>query len=470
MFKQKNTQDKLSLVEKIISIADVDTVFRDIYIEHAKDLLADVLPPDVYQDIIREKNSLAKLPNSINEAMEKNDWKAVKELSRKMKDLHRWSEENEYLFNLGRKIYSSNFIYINPFSPGLYHEAGISIDDLPAIRKDIVKKFESIIPDDKSMKDFYQKRKTFFNFIKIGREFLDESKDNEVDLEEQARFALEHGDISRLEELSEKIMELKNRGSLSKSKNTASGSSEITSEDKNRFYDFNEKTLKKAENLGLKPYRAGESPEYASLIRHALTREFKSDSKGAWEKIIETDPLFKDGVPELLKTRTEVLSKHLIINSLGSRHFPDYVAEDILVEDFHERQGGNETVTPLLEMLGFNRRRSLSRLDIEHSLFINGYRIVRDELGLDPVLFKLVCIPSDIYLRLGDTLGWGKHEIWTHFDGYGVMQHSRFNAMAGGDKRFGGIYDLVTIGREYESDHVLARFAVVQRERMLRLI
>ena len=39
-------------------------------------------------------------------------------------------------------------------------------------------------------------------------------------------------------------------------------------------------------------------------------------------------------------------------------------------------------------------------------------------------------------------------------------------AMAGGDVRFGGVYDLVTIGREYISDHVMARFAVVQRKRM----
>lgn len=86
------------------------------------------------------------------------------------------------------------------------------------------------------------------------------------------------------------------------------------------------------------------------------------------------------------------------------------------------------------------------------------------------IIFKLVCIPSDIYIRLGESMEWGRHEIWTHFDGYGVFQHSRFNAMAGGDTRFGGIYDLVTIGREYESDHVIARFAVVQRKRMQKLI
>jgi hypothetical protein len=39
-------------------------------------------------------------------------------------------------------------------------------------------------------------------------------------------------------------------------------------------------------------------------------------------------------------------------------------------------------------------------------------------------------------------------------------------AMAGGDIRFGGVYDLVTIGREYESDRLIVGFAVVRRERI----
>ncbi|MBN2419830.1 MAG: hypothetical protein JXL81_10630, partial [Deltaproteobacteria bacterium] len=136
MFDIKRDQARISLIDKIINVADIDTVFRDIYINHAKELLSDILPFDNYQDMIREKNMLARLPNLINEAMEKNDWKAVKELSVRMKDLHRWSENNQNMFDIGRKIYSSNFIYINPFSPGLNHEAGVNIDDLPLIRKD----------------------------------------------------------------------------------------------------------------------------------------------------------------------------------------------------------------------------------------------------------------------------------------------------------------------------------------------
>jgi hypothetical protein len=114
------------------------------------------------------------------------------------------------------------------------------------------------------------------------------------------------------------------------------------------------------------------------------------------------------------------------------------------------------------------KRIGLSRLKIERALFSHGYGIIKNELNLDPEIFRLVCIPSDIYLRLGESFGWGKQELWTHFDGYEVLQNGSFNALAGGDTRFGGIYDLVNIRREYESERVVARFAVVQRKRMIK--
>ena len=44
---------------------------------------------------------------------------------------------------------------------------------------------------------------------------------------------------------------------------------------------------------------------------------------------------------------------------------------------------------------------------------------------------------------------------------------SRSRSRAGGDIRCGGLYDLMAAGRDYDSDRLLARFAVVQRARMV---
>ncbi len=88
------------------------------------------------------------------------------------------------------------------------------------------------------------------------------------------------------------------------------------------------------------------------------------------------------------------------------------------------------------------------------------------DLGLDPRRFRLICIPPDLHWRIGQKRGWGTQESWTHFDGYMLMPEGRFMALAGGDVRLGGVFDLVAVGRDNDSDHLFVRFAVVQRLRM----
>ena len=87
-------------------------------------------------------------------------------------------------------------------------------------------------------------------------------------------------------------------------------------------------------------------------------------------------------------------------------------------------------------------------------------------MGLDPELFRLVAIPPDIYSNLGAQRGWGRREMWTHFDGYWIREGGKLQALAGGDRRYGGLHDVVSFAPTYASNKILARFAVVQRKRM----
>jgi hypothetical protein len=95
-----------------------------------------------------------------------------------------------------------------------------------------------------------------------------------------------------------------------------------------------------------------------------------------------------------------------------------------------------------------------------------GPQILEDALALDSVEFRLVCIPYDLYTRFGRERGFGKWAHWTHFDGYQVMGGNRLRALVGGDGRFGGLYDLVSISPSDAREGVYARFAVVRRARM----
>src|SRR5262249_23267934 len=96
-----------------------------------------------------------------------------------------------------------------------------------------------------------------------------------------------------------------------------------------------------------------------------------------------------------------------------------------------------------------------------------GPRVLHEVLHLDPAAFRVVCIPPDVHLRLGEVEGWGRHPLWTHFDGYLVLADGRKRALAGGHAKFGGLYNLMGLSRDYDSDRVMTRFAVARRDRMV---
>jgi hypothetical protein len=95
-----------------------------------------------------------------------------------------------------------------------------------------------------------------------------------------------------------------------------------------------------------------------------------------------------------------------------------------------------------------------------------GDQILGERLGLEPMEFRLVCIPYDLYRRFGRDRDFGQWQHWTHFDGYQVMGGNRLRALVGGDGRFGGFNDLVSISPSDARDGVYTRFAVVRRARM----
>jgi hypothetical protein len=153
---------------------------------------------------------------------------------------------------------------------------------------------------------------------------------------------------------------------------------------------------------------------------------------------------------------------HPFLTSGGTRYLPWFGREALLVESFPE--GEPDTHSPLLEALSLPQRRGLTRLAIEDVLLSKGPQIC-EELGLDPTVYRITCVPFDIYKRLADRYGWGMQPFWTHFDGYQVTRELQLQALVGGDIRFGGADDLCAVGRAYDSEHISARFAVVRRDR-----
>ena len=158
--------------------------------------------------------------------------------------------------------------------------------------------------------------------------------------------------------------------------------------------------------------------------------------------------------------------QQIFVNSGGARYLPPPTAETVLLEDFAE-----DEIRPtrrqsfcrhwgLLNELATLVSRSSPRSCVAEA------KSYENDLGLDPVEFRLVCIPYDLYARFGRERGFGQWPHWTHLDGYQVMAGNRLRALAGGDSRFGGLYDLVSISPSDGNEGIYSRFAVVRRARM----
>jgi hypothetical protein len=400
--------------------------------------------------------------------MNTGDWDEVKRLSERMSTLKNKLERNRSLLSLGEKIYETPDIVPDPFSPGLQNLSGTSPEGLPGLRDKVLKRLETFERDDSSAAGFYNKRKKAFKAITIqisGGKGLGIGSMTEAQLHSEALQALNKGDMELLEQVADSLM--KKTSKTKTADQTASSAGQPDFEKPDRLFSFTKETLAKAEKLGFAAARADAEREHALICHRHAWHPFIGEE-------IETHPgatqvsgiPINEAIPETLKQRMGLYTLHPFINSGGARHLPDMVAEDCLVEDFPDPEEAVETaVTGLLDCLGLKKRRGLSRIKIEKALFEHETDVINNELGLEIKDFRLVCIPADLHLRLGLSRGWGQQKIWTHFDGYMILKGGKLMALAGGDVRFGGVYDLVSIGREYVSDHVMARFAVVQRKR-----
>jgi hypothetical protein len=230
----------------------------------------------------------------------------------------------------------------------------------------------------------------------------------------------------------------------------------------------------RARELGLMEVQAPALPEVSAAVEVIYTH--------AWDPIPTTPELEHEGV-----LRTEVLAEskvpaqfvteeykvlagqfiqQIFIHSGGARYLPRISAETALVENFPENDTADAS-SKLLSALSLPHRRGLARTQIENALMRFGAQILADDLNLDPIEFRLVCIPYDLYMRLGRDRNWGQWHHWTHFDGYQAVRGNRLSALVGGDGRFGGVNDLVSISRTDARDSVYVRFAVVRRARMV---
>jgi len=294
--------DPMSVVSALLEAGNVDTVYRDVYLDRARTLLSPTLSLEEFHSIEGERAELAELPLSIGRALGKGNWVQVKELSRRAETLKQAVAGKGKLLETARAVYAVSDVRLDPFSPGLGPFTRVTAKDLSAVRTQAGEQLSALEQVDLPWKDFY-----------AGR-----------------------------------------RAALQTRVRVTSGPADAT-----------------AAGIAIARDLETQGSPRSAAHRH------RGGVARAW------DPCAREG------TRPRPAS-------LPSRLHP------------------------------FGCPSSARR---------------KGRLGRRP--------------------------LWTHFDGYLVKTDGRLQALAGGDARYGGVYDLVGVSRDYDSDRLVARFAVVQRERMV---
>jgi hypothetical protein len=458
-----------SLVAALVDVGNIDTVYRDVYLDRARALLAPVLSLEEFHRLEQQRAALVDLPPTIGRALEKSNWSLVKELSQRAQELKQTIDDKRTVLDAARSVYDVRDVRLDPFSPGLQSFTRIPPRELAKLQARVVEQLGVLERADAPWNAFYATRRAAFQArSQPASEELaaDAGSVSAADPREAAGQALRAGDMKRLVELADRLIagETPSRPASSHAVTVGSAPMPGESGQEVRPVAYAGETLARARQLGLALRHLEPRLDLASLRRYAWTPSSDEADHSAAVARLPLPP----GSPEGLRDGLAMFAIHPLVNSGGARHLPTLVAEDVLVEDFPEPMDGQPSpVSELVKSLGLPGRRGLPRIAIEQALLVHGARVLEQDLGLDPRVFRLVCVPSDVYLRLGEAEGWGRQPFWTHFDEYLVMADVRLRALVGGDVRFGGLYDLVGVGRAYDSDRMVGRFAVVQRARMV---
>ena len=119
------------LMTALIDAGNIDTVYRDVYLDRARTLLAPVLSLEEFNRVEQQRAALAELPVTIAHALETTNWSLVKELSQRAQTLKHLLDDKAAPLQTARSVYDVRDVPLDPFSPGLQSFTRIPARDWP---------------------------------------------------------------------------------------------------------------------------------------------------------------------------------------------------------------------------------------------------------------------------------------------------------------------------------------------------
>ena len=462
------------VVGLLIEVANADTVYRDLYLNRARRFLCASFDESAYRGIASTDKEIEDLVRRSRAAVLQRNWDQAANLSAQVESLRQRKAATSSMAGIGKDVYDAATMVFDPFSPGK-HLGLQSEAQQPALRNQLLESLLSLGKLDPSFGPSYEKRRSYFSSLELAGTTATQkgAQRDRAQMERVAAEAAEKGDAATLQRLSQELRDWKETETATTSK---SASPVMTRYEcpLDLAVPFAPDVISRARELGLAEAQTAPIAEIAAAREAIYTHVWQptpANPDAEREGVLRAQALAEKNlpgqtVPEDLRVLAGQFVQQIFINSGGARYLPPLSAERTLIEDFAENEDAADAPSKLLEAVGLPKRKALARVDIETALVRSGGELLEKRLGLDPLEFRLVCIPYDLYIRFGRDRGFGKWSHWTHFDGYQVMSGNRLRALAGGDGRFGGLNDLVSISPSDARESVYGRFAVVRRARM----
>ena len=472
----------IQLIHHLIKAAEADTGYRDLYLRRAAERLEPSLSRLEYDRVKDQGVALDQLVQETRQAVSRQNWSRVQELSTRISTLRRGVEEKQAELKLAEAVYGAPEVVVNPFSSGFDALLGRSGQANLVLRDEVVAALSALERADRDLSSFYAARRGHFAKITITATQPTESAGTKDDedvgrLQQRAAEAAEKGNIEELQRIAQAMLKARPATKSAGPVEQKAAAERRIAYPPELAECFPPEVIERARRLGLAHVETKLGfPSLPQLAQENFDRYGWHPSfppaEVAREGELHLRPLLEQAklpraIVEPLLEASSLFALHPFVNSSGIRYFPLFPdTEAALLEDFPEEAVPAEP-SELLTALGLPRRSGLSRGEVEYRLGQQGATLLKERLGLDPTKFRLVCIPYDVYARVGQERQWGRQPRWTHVDGYQLLKGGRMRALVAGDVRFGGLFDLCSISQIDARENVLARFAVVHRERLL---
>lgn len=454
----------VSLVRAGVELSRIDLPYADEYLHRAEQPLSQCLTRQEFSSLGSDREQLPRMTSGLLGAAVQEDWARVRELAEKAGAARDRLAARAELFSLADAVYGPRFLQADGPTLALHGVVPQEAATILRIREAAIVHLRLLANADAEAKSFYDARVKYLEELRIDTATPVATSYVTIDLRRKVVDAAEAGDFDAIRRLTDAVPGT-----------TASDRSRVRSRRTRRertvsFENaFPHAAAARAADLGLTlEALPPASPLEAYLGCCCADRaELPDTPAAAGAPDVFACTCGHSCPPEItgrLRENLDLLLGRPFITSAGDRYLPWFDKEVLMVEGFPETDP--DARTPLLARLGVSGRHGVSRLTIENALLTQGPRLIRD-IGLDPVEFRVVCIPFDAYLRLAPKYGWGQQDLWTHFDGYQITRNLQLWALVGGYREFGGAEDLCSVGREYESVRLTARLAIVRRERLV---